>query len=289
MVVVESGSIGAAARKLGVSQPGITKSIRGLEAELGVQLLQRSTRGIVPTPYGRAFFARARVAQSELRKAEQEIEQLAGERSGSVAFGVGPIAAALIVPEAVSRFRRQFPSVHLRVIEGFVHALVPLVRDETVDFAIGPRLPGFRVESGMTFKPLFHHVRVVACRTNHPLRNARTLAQLAGATWLSFEPHELLDKTFTSFSLPPPRPIMQFESHNAFLGLLRSTDMLGVAPQRLLAKNFAGEYLREIAIAEPMPPLTVGMFTRSDTPLTPVATAMAKALQAAGRELAFSA
>ncbi len=68
VAVVESGSIRAAARKLSVSQPAITKSVRGLEGELQVRLLQRSSKGIVPTPSGRAFFVRARVAQSELRE-----------------------------------------------------------------------------------------------------------------------------------------------------------------------------------------------------------------------------
>ena len=72
LAVVEAGSIRAAARNLGVAQPTITKSVRSLEAELHVQLLARNARGIVPTPYGRAFFARARVAHSELRKAEEE-------------------------------------------------------------------------------------------------------------------------------------------------------------------------------------------------------------------------
>src|SRR5262245_13997027 len=72
LAVVESGSIRAAARKLGVAQPTITKSVRSLETELHVQLLGRNARGIVPTASGRAFFARARVAQSELRKAEEE-------------------------------------------------------------------------------------------------------------------------------------------------------------------------------------------------------------------------
>ena len=72
LAVVECGGIRAAARKLGVSQPTITKSVRSLEAELHVQLLGRNARGIVPTASGRAFFARARVAHSELRKAEEE-------------------------------------------------------------------------------------------------------------------------------------------------------------------------------------------------------------------------
>jgi len=117
LAVVECGGIRAAARKLGVSQPTITKSIRGLEPELHVQLLGRNARGIVPTASGCAFFARARVAQSELRKAEDEAAEVGGSSAGSVTFGVGPTFAALIVPQAVARFRRQFPRARIRIVE----------------------------------------------------------------------------------------------------------------------------------------------------------------------------
>src|SRR5262245_28896923 len=86
IAVVESGGIRAAARKLGVSQPAITRSVRSLEAELRARLLRRTPTGVVPTQPGRALFARARAAQAELRKAEEEVDQL-GQTAGSVAFG----------------------------------------------------------------------------------------------------------------------------------------------------------------------------------------------------------
>src|SRR6267143_841188 len=76
LAVVESGGIRAAARELGVSQPAITRSVRGREAELHTRLLQRTPTGVVPTQAGRAFLARARAAQAELRKAEEEADRL---------------------------------------------------------------------------------------------------------------------------------------------------------------------------------------------------------------------
>ena len=138
LAVFESGSLRAAARALGVSQPGITKSVRALEAELGVPLMLRTTRGVVPTKFGRAFLTRAQVVQAELRKAEEDFAQLAGDRAGSVAFGFGPLVATVIVPEAVARFRQQFPRTHVRLVEGLAHVTVPPVRDETLDFAVAP-------------------------------------------------------------------------------------------------------------------------------------------------------
>jgi LysR family transcriptional regulator of abg operon len=288
VAAVEAGSINGAARALAVSQPGITKSIRALEKDLQAQLVQRSTRGVTPTEYGRAFYLRARIAQSELSRGRQEIEQLAGNRGGFVAFGTGPIAAALIVPEAVNAFRRQFPRADVRVVEGFPQGLMQRVRDETLDFLIGPRFPNLRVESAIAFRPLFQHPLGVACREGHRHASVRSIAKLCELPWLCFEPRELLSEMFSGLGLPLPRPIIQCESHNAFLKLLATSDMVGFLPRRILAEDGVRGTLREIRVAEVLREHTVGIFARADTPLTRLAQAMAKTLTQAGRRLAFS-
>jgi LysR family transcriptional regulator, regulator of abg operon len=203
LAVVEARSIHGAARKTGISQPAMTKSIRGLEAKLHVELVRRTNHGVVPTPAGRALYARARVAQSELRKAEEEIAHIAGNGIGSVAFGAGPTATLLAVPEAISRFREDFPKARIRVVEGFLSFLLPLVRDETLDFAIGPRPEG-KLDPAFRIRPLFRHKFVVVSRKGHPLRNARSLSQLADADWISLlsqsEPGGPLERTFPALA-----------------------------------------------------------------------------------------
>jgi len=293
VAVVESGSIRAAARKLSVSQPAITKSVRGLEGELQVRLLQRSSKGIVPTPSGRAFFVRARVAQSELLKAEDEATQGGGGcGAGSVAFGVDPVAAFSIMPEVVSQFRGEFPKARLRIVEGFTRELLPLVRDETLDLAVGTR-SGDKLDPAFTFHPLFRHRFVVVARKGHPLRNARSLAQLDGADWINLAPPGApgggpLERAFSLAGLSLPQQAIQCDSYHTAIGMLAGTDMLGIMSRRLIKDSFAREFLRQIDVAEPMPSYTGGMFTRADSPLTPLAAAIAKAVTTAARALARS-
>jgi LysR family transcriptional regulator, regulator of abg operon len=289
LAVVECGGIRAAARKLGVSQPTITKSVRSLEAELHLQLLGRSAHGIVPTASGRAFFARARVAHSELRKAEEEAAQVGGANGGSVAFGVGNLGATLIVPEAVARFRRQFPHASIRIVEGLAHRLLPSVRDEALDFVIGLR-PVTPLEAALRFRPLYRSELVVAARKGHPLRHARSLAELAASEWLSTStlglPGGPVERLFASAGLPPQQPLIQCESFNTVVALLGETDMIGLLQRRALKEPFARDTLQEFPITDPMPSVTAGIYTRADTPLTRAAAAMAKAASAVARDLA---
>jgi LysR family transcriptional regulator, regulator of abg operon len=288
VAVVESGSIRSAARKLGVSQPAITKSLRRLESELHSQLLQRTPLGIVPTPSGRAFLARARAAQAELRKAEEEITQLGGDGVGAVTLGVVP-AAIVIVPESVVRFRQRFPRARLRILEGYTHTLLPLVRDETLDLALGVRFDS-KIDPAFAFRPLFRFEYAIVGRKGHPLRNVRSLAELTNAGWISLTPPDVsggpLERAFSSAGVRSPQQVTRCESHNVAVAMLAKTDMLGIMSRRMLTDALTRDFLEQIPVAEAMPSYTVGMFTRLDSPLTPLAAAMAKAAAAAARQLA---
>jgi LysR family transcriptional regulator, regulator of abg operon len=288
LAVVEAGSIRAAARKLGVTQPTITKSVRSLEDDLGVSLLNRTTRGIALTALGRQFFARANVAQSELRKAEEEMSRRGGY-DGSVSFGVGPAGALLYLPEAVASFRKQFPKAQLRIIEGIASELLPAVRNEKLDFVVGLR-PVSDVDANLRFRPLYRTQLVVAARKGHPLRAVRSLVQLQSADWLTTPtlglPGGPLQRTFASHGLPLPRQVIQCESYNTVVALVAQSDILALMQRRLLHEGFARDVLQEIAISETLPTVTAGMFTRADTPLTRLASIMAKAVVNAARKLA---
>ena len=212
-----------------------------------------------------------------------------------VARGLGPllavVGAVLILPEAIRRFRQQYPAARIRIVEGLAHVLLPFVRDETLDFVMGLRES--KVDPAIAFRPLYRSQLVVAVRKGHPLRNARSLTDLAHSDWLTTStlgmPGGPLERMFASTGLPAPRPVMQCEAYNTIVALLAGSDMLGLMQRRLLAQPFAREFLQEIPVAEPLPSVTAGMFTRADTPLTRTAAAMVKAAVAASRNLARAA
>src|ERR1700693_4948087 len=93
MSVVDRGSMAKAAERLATSQPAVSGAIADLEYSLGVRLLDRGPRGVVPTPYGRALITRSVAAFDELRQGVKDIEFLADPTAGEVRIAA-PIAAA---------------------------------------------------------------------------------------------------------------------------------------------------------------------------------------------------
>src|SRR3546814_9589283 len=79
LAVAEAGSLRAASRKLGITQPTMTRSIRDTENELGHVLFKSNANGVVQTEMGRIFVRREIAIQAELRKIHEELTQAKGE------------------------------------------------------------------------------------------------------------------------------------------------------------------------------------------------------------------
>jgi DNA-binding transcriptional LysR family regulator len=288
LAVVEAGSLRAAARRIGVSQPSISKSIAQLEREVQAQLLLRTAQGVMLTAAGRAFVARGRVIHGELRKVHDDLAALQGRAEGTVSFGCGPAVAFPLVPDAMSRFRPKWPSAHVRIREGMRNALLPLVRDETLDFSISENIaPGD--DAGLQFKPLIHPELVVVGRRAHPLANAASLQDLAKANWLVFNlpgAGGALERTFELHGLSAPNALVHCESYATALGLVARSDLLALVLRQVLEGPMTEPFLQRIRTREKILRPTIGIFSRVGAPLSPTAAAMMQAFSAAAR--AFS-
>src|SRR3546814_15438329 len=100
LAVAEAGSLRAASRKLGITQPTMTRSIRDTENELGHVLFKRNANGVVPTEMGRIFVRRAIAIQAELRKIHEELTQAKGEFTGQVSCAFSGLASIAMIGRA---------------------------------------------------------------------------------------------------------------------------------------------------------------------------------------------
>lgn len=139
---VETGSLRSAARRLDLSQPALTKTVRELERELGAALLMRSSKGVVPTAQGKVLFEQARKTLRELDATVDQIQQLGGRMVGELSVGAVPLAVMLLIPETLRTFGAAFPDIRLRVSEELYVAQLQRLRKGEVDVAVGGIPPG---------------------------------------------------------------------------------------------------------------------------------------------------
>ncbi|WP_233887047.1 LysR family transcriptional regulator [Paraburkholderia flagellata] len=116
VAVVESGSFSAAARRLNVGQPAVSKSVAQLEERLGTRLLLRSTRGLNTTDAGQRFYEHARVAIEEADEAENAAKQSSESVSGRLRVSAAPTFARLHVMPALKRFLDQHPQLEIDIV-----------------------------------------------------------------------------------------------------------------------------------------------------------------------------
>lgn len=292
LAVVDAGSMREAARRMALSQPAMSKSVRALEEELQSRLLQRTSRGIALTAAGRALASRARAIEAEWRKAREELAADGAEGGPGVALGIGQSSAMLVLPQALQRFRKLMPRTRLHIVEGLPDTLLPMVRDETLDFALGGAPAGR--DPGIAFKPLFRSARVVVGRKQHPLRRARSLQELQQAEWIRTPPLDggpgapagIIEGMFAAAGLAPPPTLVHCDSYHTATALLAASDMLALMSRRQLATPFAAAALTVFEVPHQAPAFTVGLFTRVDVPMSAPAAALARAVSAVGRSLA---
>ncbi len=272
LAVAERGSLRAAARHLGVAQPALTRSIRELERELGCALFERRSTGVVITEIGERFIRRAGAAQSELRRARDEVAQLQGQTLGSLSVCLSTVGHIALLPETLRPFRARYPGVHLDVFEGVFPTFERALREGTLDFYIGPA-PEAPATSGLVVEKLFDNQRVIIGRKGHPLARARTLRQLADAEWITTsitrKAEEELGPLFAQHGLPPPRLVMQSHSALTFIVAITSSDLLMMLPVQWLTSPLTRDVVQPLRVTEPLPAPPICVARRAGLPLTP--------------------
>jgi LysR family transcriptional regulator of abg operon len=286
LAVVEAGGIRAAAKRLGISQPALSKTIQELETSLGAPLVTRSAQGSTPTDYGEALFRRLQVVDQEFRRAKDEIDQMLGARRGNVAVGLSAISSMLMISPVLHRFWRRYPDAKVRVVDGLFEHLLNGVRRGSFDFSIGG-LPPATDDNQVSAERLFENRLVPMVRRGHPLAGATSLAELAGARWLftNEEPAfvALMRRHFEGLGLPAPSVALTCESFPAVLETIPNPDLIAMLPKMVLTHPLVQDRMIAVPVAEEAPTTIVALVKRRSVPLTPLAEALAREFRLVAR------
>jgi LysR family transcriptional regulator of abg operon len=274
VAIADHGSLRAAAQFLGVAQPALTRSIRELEHELGVSLFERHPRGMALTALGEAFIARMRVVQSELQRSRDEMEQMSGRLTGQVTIGLSMACNIALLPGALGPFKKRFPKVRLKVVEGLFPELRKHLLDATLDFYVGPVIDR-PVPREFAVETLLENECAIFARKGHPLRSAKSLTALADAQWIGTQVtdryEQELGPLFRAHGMRPPHIETEATSALSSLIVVANTDLLAMLPRQYLRYPGMSELLQPIRIKEKLNAPDICLVTRSGLPLTPAA------------------
>ncbi|MGF1621420.1 MAG: LysR family transcriptional regulator [Rhodomicrobiaceae bacterium] len=189
VAAADAPTFSEAAAAVGVSQPSLSETIRRAEAELGVQLFDRTTRSVTLTNTGRHSVAIAREMVRDFHRGLENIALGAERKRGRLTIAGLPSVACAILPSAIRRFHQAFPGIEVNVHDLLHERAVADVENGVADLALTIR-PA-RLGSCL-FEELSTDVLHFVCAPDHPLAKKRKV------TWSDLAPYPFIALSRTS-------------------------------------------------------------------------------------------
>ena len=276
VAIGERNSILRAAEQLNLSQPAATKLLKDLELDFGVQLFERTNRGVIPTEAGSALVHHGKLILAQISQAAQELDDLNEGLGGRVNVGTLLTASAKLLPMTIARIHASRPNVSIVVRDGTNDFLMPLLQTGDLDMVVG-RLPEYRHRELLVQEELYREQVAIVCRSGHPLAKARQVdfPVLAEQDWiLPPTPTTLrrqVEKEFVDRGFQPPSNAVECVSYLAIRKLLAETDMLAILPVHVIEPEIDRGVLAVVACDLNISSGPVGVSYRSDEALSPAA------------------
>ena len=238
--VTSEGSVTLAARRLGRTQPDVSRTLSEVTQRFGIELFQRTATGMAALAPAQTLTALSRTVAYLLDRLPEQLRQLEGEVLGRVAVGMLPFSGQDLISGAFARLTNLYPRVRLSCVPGSYNGLVEGLRRHEIDRVIGI-LRGRDCPKGIEEMQLYDERFAVVARRDHPLQGAGTsLADLATTNWV-VAPHGTPVRThfeavFAAKGLTPPTQtceILSFSTAEQMLVESLSAAMLTYSERKL--------------------------------------------------------
>ena len=210
-------NVSEAAQALHTSQPGVSRQIRALEEELGTAIFQRQGKRFVAlTDAGREIVARIDAALAEIGAMKAIGEEFADPSQGVLAVGVTHTQARYALPPVVTAFKRRYPAVKLKLLQGNPHQLAKMVLEGEADIAIATE--ALETYPALMTLPCYSWHHCVVVPKGHPLARVKpitleAIAQYPLVTYdATFAGRTSLDRTFAARGLHPEVALTALDS-----------------------------------------------------------------------------
>ncbi|MGB5762276.1 MAG: LysR family transcriptional regulator [Sedimenticolaceae bacterium] len=278
LAVAESGAITAAAERIGITQPALSRRIQQLEDQLGAELLVRGRKGAVLTGMGRLVQSEA---QGIVARYDQMLETVSSQQrleGGTVRIGGGATAVSFILPEAIAAFQAAHPQVRFHMREAGSSEIADDVVAGHLELGV-VTLPVRDRELAVT--PLTNDSIVLVARQDHPLAQRRRvrIIDLADQAFVAFEAgsalRQIIDSKLRDAGVEV-NVVMELRSIPAILRMVSTTGNLAFVSR-------LGMEQQADVVAVPVQGLRIerrlAVIARRGITLSPAAGAFAKRLQ----------
>lgn len=276
VAVVEHGSFSKAAGALFITQAGLSRRLKNLETQLGVVLIERTTRAWRLSQIGHGFLPRAQRLISDMSAAFQEVRDTSRAAQSEVAIACVSSVASHLLPRIVSRYMRRFPGNRVRILDAAAHEVTDAVLSKRADIGITVLPAPLRgVESATLLQDPF----VLVCRDDHPLKSKKEVR------WRELRSESLIllthgtgsglffERSLSELGIELPCAY-QVLHPSAALGLVNEGLGAAILPNLILFRD-AYPRIRAVPLAGPAIRRQIALIHPQDVTLTAAARALA--------------
>ena len=275
VAVSDLQGFGKAAASLHITQTALTRRLQNLEAFLGVQLVERTTRSLALTRIGADFLPQARRLIDDLAAALLEIRESGKTMRGDVTIACVPTAGVQFLPRIIERYAERHPHNRVRILDHASSGVAAAVLRREAEFGVNIAEPR---DPDLVSVPLLRDRFVLICRDDHPLAARRTL------TWRALRGHPLIfagtasnNRPLLDAALGEARSTLatfyEVQRSSTAVGLVAAGVAAAVVPALALQR---GTYpaIRVVALTDPVVARTLALVTRRNAVLSPAAQAL---------------
>jgi len=261
-----------ASRRLNISQPALSAQIQALEADIGVELLQRTRRSVKLTIPGEAFLREAEAILHMVENARLRTQRIAAGEAGHLRIGFVASAALEIVPSIVLAFRRSHPHVTLDLLNIRTTEQIALLEDRKLDAGF-LRLPASSRE--LTITPIHTEPFVLVVPKGHRLAKKKPFAleELEHESFVAyarrFAPgfHDRWVQMFTAVGFSPTI-VQETGEMETLLALVGAGVGIAVAPRGLVQRQMRALVIKPLPASAPQSEIGLAIRSGHDWPLT---------------------
>ncbi|CAM3528975.1 HTH-type transcriptional regulator GltR [Vibrio aerogenes CECT 7868] len=264
--IVEAGTISGAARILNVSQPNVSRVLNHTEQQLGFNLFERSSKGLIATKEGQLLLPEVEQLTQHLKIIDELTRSMHTKKAQTLRIGAAHACSQMIIAPTLVKYRKQNPTLNVDLVTEHFAALQQAVLNNELDIAL---VFGQQVDKALLTEPLFQENMVAILPKDMSAPKQVSLSWLCEHNFLMMQKNDplgrVLHKAIDTLNLQPANSIL-IKTYSVIADMVLSGGGVGVV-DRFTANRYSNE-VNIVPISERLP-FELILISRRDKPLSP--------------------